>query len=97
MKKRKAKDDDYDVPELTARDFKKMRPAREVMPEIVRAYERSLGRPPKAKKKVSVTLRLDQDVVKALRASGPGWQTRTNALLAKATKKPAAKRPQARR
>lgn len=96
---RKRKDDDYDVPELTARDFKKMRPAREVMPEIVKAYERSLGRPLKdeEEKKVSITLRLDPHVVRALRASGPGWQTRTNAMLAKWAKKPAAKRTQARR
>lgn len=93
----KRKTDDYDLPEITAKMFKRMRPAREIHPELVAAYERTRGRPPKAKKKVSVTLRLDQDVVKALRASGPGWQTRTNALLAKATKKPAAKRPQARR
>ena len=74
-----------------------MRPAREVRPEFVAAYERSRGRPLKEKKKVPVTLRLDPDVVKALRASGPGWQTRTNALLAKLTKKSAAKRTQARR
>ena len=94
---KKHKDDDYDLPEQTARDFKKMRPAREVHPALVEAYERSRGRPLKEKKKVPVTLRLDPDVVKALRASGPGWQTRTNALLAKWAKKPGAKRPQARR
>lgn len=95
MKKRKH--DDYDLPELTAKMFREMRPAREVHPELVAAYERSRGRPPKEKKKVSVTLRLDPDVVKALRASGPGWQTRTNALLAKWAKKPGAKRSRASR
>ena len=96
---KKKKNDDYDVPELTAADFKKMRPAREVMPEVVKAYERSLGRPfmDKEQKKVSVTLRLDFEVAQALRASGPGWQTRTNAMLAKWAKTPAAKRAQARR
>jgi len=95
---RKRKDDDYDVPELTARDFKKMRPAREVMPEVVAAYERLRGRPPKSSPKISVTLRLDPEVVTALRASGPGWQTRTNAFLTKWAKKSGGgKRKQARR
>ena len=31
--------------------------------------------------KEQVAIRLDQDVVGALRASGPGWQTRVNAAL----------------
>lgn len=94
MKKR-TKDDDYDVPELTARQIAEMRPAREVHPELVAAYERSRGRPPKEKKKVPITLRLDPEVVKALRATGPGWQTRTNALLAKWAKKRPTKRARA--
>jgi uncharacterized protein (DUF4415 family) len=80
MKKRKR--DDYDLPEMTAKMFKTMRPAREAYPQFVAADERSRGRPRKAQTKVSVTLRLDRDVVQALRASGPGWQARTNALLA---------------
>lgn len=86
MRKRKDKIED-DVPELSARDFKRMRPAREVHPKIVEGYERTRGRPPKEQKKIPVTLRLDSDVVKALRASGPGWQTRTNELLANWAKK----------
>ena len=35
----------------------------------------------KADAKVSITLRLDPDVLDALRATGPGWQTRINDLL----------------
>jgi uncharacterized protein (DUF4415 family) len=89
---RKRKNDDYDMPELTARDFKRMRPAREVHPGLVEAYERTRGRPRKAVTKVAVTLRLDPDVVAALRASGAGWQTRTNAILAKWVRKTPAKR-----
>ena len=88
----KRKKDEYDLPELTAKMFKRMRPAREVRPDFVAAYERTRGRPPKAKTKIPVTLRLDPDVVIALRASGPGWQTRTNDLLAKWAKKRPAKR-----
>lgn len=90
---RKRKSDDYDVPELSARDFKRMRPAREVHPVLVESYERARGRPRKAAPKVAVTLRLDPEVVAALRASGAGWQTRTNAVLAKWVRKLPAKRP----
>lgn len=39
------------------------------------------GRPPLESPKQRVTLRLDEDVVAALRASGRGWQTRVNAVL----------------
>ncbi len=39
------------------------------------------GRPKSLTPKQAVKLRLDQDVLAALRATGPGWQTRINALL----------------
>jgi uncharacterized protein (DUF4415 family) len=39
------------------------------------------GRPRLANPKQRVTIRLDDDVVSALRAAGPGWQTRANAIL----------------
>jgi uncharacterized protein (DUF4415 family) len=39
------------------------------------------GRPPSSNRKVPVKLRIDPDLVAALRASGPGWQTRLNALI----------------
>jgi uncharacterized protein (DUF4415 family) len=44
---------------------------------------RRLGRPPKADPKVSVTLRLDRDVIDRFKATGQGWQTRINAVLKK--------------
>ena len=37
--------------------------------------------PNKRPAKEQVAIRLDQDLVGALRASGPGWQTRVNAAL----------------
>lgn len=46
--------------------------------------ERRRGRPMgsrKATSKVAVKLRLDPDVVAALRATGDGWQTRVNEAL----------------
>lgn len=36
------------------------------------------GNPPKAEKKQMVSLRIDKDVLDALRASGAGYQTRIN-------------------
>lgn len=39
-----------------------------------------IGRPPGSTKE-STTIRFDADVLAALKASGPGWQTRVNDLL----------------
>jgi uncharacterized protein (DUF4415 family) len=39
------------------------------------------GRPKAAAPKRQVTVRLDEDVLEKLRATGPGWQTRLNAIL----------------
>lgn len=40
------------------------------------------GRPPGSTKQ-AVSLRLDTELVTALRATGPGWQTRANEVLRK--------------
>ena len=75
-------------PEWTEEDFARARPAIEVVPRIVKAYrEGKLTLPPYARKersKTRVTIRLDADVVARLRADGPGWQTRANAVLREA-------------
>jgi uncharacterized protein (DUF4415 family) len=41
------------------------------------------GRPKLEAPKVEVKIRLDANIVESLRGSGPGWQTRVNALLGK--------------
>lgn len=41
------------------------------------------GRPPLDLPKKLVSLRLDQSVIDAFRAGGPGWQSRINAALRK--------------
>lgn len=41
------------------------------------------GRPKLETPKVEVKIRLDAATVEHLRGSGPGWQTRVNALLGK--------------
>jgi uncharacterized protein (DUF4415 family) len=45
------------------------------------------GRPPKARPKEAVKLRLSPDVLDHYRAGGPGWQTRINATLERAVKR----------
>ena len=52
---------------------------------------RQAFRPKSDKPKELVTVRLDADVLAFLRAGGPGWQTRLNALVAAAAKR--AKKP----
>lgn len=41
------------------------------------------GRPKLDLPKVEVKIRLDASTIKHLRGSGPGWQTRVNAMLGK--------------
>jgi uncharacterized protein (DUF4415 family) len=68
----------HDAP-LTAAELRTARPARDAVPHIVEAVRRR-GRP-RGESKALVTLRLDKDVIAALRAGGDGWQTRINELL----------------
>lgn len=80
-------DEVMDNPEWTEEEFARARPAREVLPPEFfagLAELRKAGRPRKAHKKVSVTLRLDPDVVSAFKSDGEGWQTRMNDTLKKA-------------
>lgn len=55
----------------------------EVPGEQIAAMRRP-GRPRAAIKRPMLSMRTDPDVLAALRASGPGWQTRVNALLREA-------------
>lgn len=63
------------------RQMKRGEKARVHTPEQVKARR---GRPPGSKAEVTkmpVKLRLDPDLLAALRASGRGWQTRVNEAL----------------
>ncbi len=42
-----------------------------------------IGRPRASARKVSTTIRFDADVLAAMKATGPGWQTRINDLVRK--------------
>lgn len=93
MSKRKPlTNEEGEVRTLTAADFRRMRPAREVLPRLVGAKVaaellRPRGRPPKENPKAQVTLRLDAEVLQHFKAGGPGWQTRINAVLKRAASK----------
>jgi uncharacterized protein (DUF4415 family) len=93
MSKRKPlTNEEGEVRTLTAADFRRMRPAREVLPRLVGAKVaaellRPRGRPPKENPKAQVTLRLDTEVLEHFKAGGPGWQTRINAVLKRAAAK----------
>ena len=83
MRKRPSRPD-AENPEWTNEDFRRARPALEVLPkaliEAMRRYQGQRG-PQKAPTKVQISLRVDRDVVDALRASGRGWQTRAGEAL----------------
>lgn len=57
-----------------------VRPLTDAEWEVARKTAK-VGRPPIPNPKRMVSLRLDQDVVDGLRATGPGWQSRVNAML----------------
>ncbi len=85
MKKRKPlTDKNGEVRELTAEDFRHMRPLSD-FPELAELVRKRGERgPQKSPTKQQVTLRLDRDVVERFRATGRGWQGRINDVLRKA-------------
>lgn len=68
--------DPDDAPELTDTFFERADEYRG--PKLVK---RGRGRPKSDASKQAVKLRLDPDVLAALRATGDGWQTRVNDTL----------------
>jgi uncharacterized protein (DUF4415 family) len=74
---------DGEVRELTKADMARMRPATEVVPQVVEAWRRARGRPPKESTKQQVTLRLSPEVLDYFRQQGRGWQTRIDEVLSR--------------
>jgi uncharacterized protein (DUF4415 family) len=72
---------DAENPEWTTEEVQTAKPFAEVFPEAARAIRRGRG-PQKAPRKRMVSLRLDADVLERFRATGKGWQSRVNTLLA---------------
>jgi|WetSurMetagenome_2_1015567.scaffolds.fasta_scaffold764556_1 uncharacterized protein (DUF4415 family) len=57
------------------------RPLTDAEWEAVKPRLRRGGRPVAATRKISTTIRFDADVLEAIKATGPGWQTRINDLV----------------
>jgi uncharacterized protein (DUF4415 family) len=74
---------DVENPPLTDEELSRLRPAREVIPDVLKLVCRFRGRQ-KAPTKRLISLRLDPDVIEHFRARGPGWQARINSTLRKA-------------
>lgn len=83
---------DDENPEWTAEDFARARPFREFFDEqfgsggadaFLSSLKRMRGQRGKQKAPVKqrITMCVDADVVTAFRQTGPGWQTRMNAVL----------------
>ena len=77
---------------MTHADFARAKPLRTTMPKVVEAMKRGRGRPKADNPKQRVSLRLDPRIVAAYRATGSGWQSRINEVLAAALSKQTAKR-----
>lgn len=76
--------DPDDAPELGPEFFakaKKMVNGKEVGDVEFQAAKKRMGRPPAAVKRPTLNMRIDPDVLEALKTSGRGWQTRVNDLL----------------
>lgn len=73
---------DNDNPEWTAADFKRAKPvSRKLVKAMQELQRKQVGRPRSAAPKVPLTLRLAQDVVNRVRASGPGYNARVERIL----------------
>jgi uncharacterized protein (DUF4415 family) len=71
---------DDDNPELTAEDFARAKPFKEVFPEQYKAWKK-MGRPPVETPKMHIGFRLAADVVAGIRATGKGYNARVEKLL----------------
>jgi uncharacterized protein (DUF4415 family) len=69
-------------PEWTRADFKRARPATEVLPPRLL---RKVRGPQKTPTKERITIRLSRNVLARFRAGGPGWQGRIDEVLRKAS------------
>jgi uncharacterized protein (DUF4415 family) len=69
-----------EVRELTTKDLKAFRPARQALPASLRRKVGVRG-PQSFPTKERITIRLSRNVVQSFRATGEGWQTRVDAAL----------------
>ena len=72
---------DPDAPEATDKQLAAARPFAEAYPALAKKMRRAAGRPKLDEPKVPVSIRLDAEVLRKWKATGPGWQSRINAAL----------------
>jgi uncharacterized protein (DUF4415 family) len=72
---------DPDAPEATDEQLAAARPFSEAYPALAKKMRRAAGRPKLDEPKVPVSIRLDADVLRKWKATGPGWQSRINEAL----------------
>jgi uncharacterized protein (DUF4415 family) len=77
--------DAVDSPALTEKIVLDLRPASETFPELAKQAARKRGQrgPQKRPRKVTVSLRIDREVIAAYKAGGKGYQSRMAAVLEK--------------
>ncbi len=75
-------DEVSDNPASTDEELAQAKPFAEAFPELAKSIAKR--GPQKAPTKVPTSIRLAADVVAALKATGPGWQTRVSDILRKA-------------
>lgn len=94
---------DDENPELTDEWFARARPAADVLREqfgaeaVAHLLKPKRGRPPKAKVKRPINIRLSPEVLEYFRATGPGWQTRVDEVLKRFVVRRPAVAPSAKR
>jgi uncharacterized protein (DUF4415 family) len=75
-------DESGEVRELTREDMANMEPFT-ALPTSFQAKLKKIGRPVSENKKQAISIRLDSDVLDAIKETGDGWQTRVNDVLRK--------------
>lgn len=72
--------------EATDAELDQAKPFAEAFPGLMESIRRSRGRPPVARPKQAVTLRLDPETVERFKAQGPDWRARMSETLRRASK-----------
>lgn len=83
-------DEDGEVRELTADDFKDMRPIAEVDPglaDAMKAMRNKGGRPKVENPRAHIAFRWDRDLVATIKATGKGYNARVEKVLREALAK----------
>lgn len=76
--------DDPDSAEATDEELALARPFAEAFPDLMESIRRARGRPPVARPKQQISLRLEPEVIEKFKATGKGWQARINEVLKRA-------------